>query len=239
MNLGQMQNELGMIVKDSGRLSQWLPGWINDAILEVATSYDLPPLALADPYSLTVDTSKWLWLLPGTFHKNLFLAKKADTAAGPWSQVQVYKNPDYLAGKDHTLEGGVTSAVAVIPQGKNFFLGVYPLAEQELNLWFYQRPAILEKPGDICDCIPFNFIPQVIYPKLIIKNFQFIVDQVIDFSITAGPLQYWQAELTKGLHGASGYGPGLLGYFNINFNPPRRTGGRDPIGGRSYRYGSF
>jgi hypothetical protein len=117
-------------------------------------------------------------------------------------------------------------------------LGIYPLADQDINLWYYQKPAVLSGPEDVCDCIPHNFISQVIYPKLIIKNFQFIVDQVIDFPINAGPLQYWQGELFRGLHGGAGYGPGLLGYFNINYNPPRRTGGRDPIGARSYR-GSF
>lgn len=233
MNLGQMQTELGMIVKDDSLVS-FLPGWINNAILEIATNYDLPPLALADPYQLSVDTSNWLWPLPESFHKNLFLAKRADTVAGPWSQVQVFKNPAYLVGKDHTLEGGI-SAVTVVPQGSRFYLGMHPLAEQILHLWFFQKPAILKDPDDVCDCIPFNFIPQVIYPKVIIKNYQFIVDQVIDFSFTQGPFQYWQNELAKGLNGARGQGPGLLGYFNINFHPPRRTGGRDPIGGRSYR----
>lgn len=239
MNLGQMQSELGYIIRDNGRLSQWMTGWINDAILEIATGYDLPPLALADPYPLSVHTSGWLWPLPDSFHKNIFLAKGASTTAGSHHHLTIHKNPAFLRDKDHTRIADRVHEVAVIPQGKDFMLGVHPLAEQDLNLWFYQRPAILEKPGDVCDCIPFNFIPQVIYPKLIIKNFQFIVDQVIDFSITAGPLQYWQAELTRGLHGGPGYGPGLLGYFNLNFNPPRRTGGRDPIGWRSYRYGNF
>ena len=235
MNLGQMQAELGMIVKDDG-LKGRLIGWINDAILEIATSYDLPPLALADPYQLTVDTTKWLWLLPESFHKNLFLVKPSD---GSHHHVRIHKNPAHLIHENHTSIADRVHEVAVIPQGKRFYLGVHPLADQDLNLWFYQKPTILVKSEDVCDCIPFNFIPQVIYPKLIIKNFQFITDQVIDFPITTGPLQYWQAELTRGLNGGPGYGPGLLGYFNLNFYPPRRTGGRDPIGGRSYRYGSF
>ena len=51
MNLEQMQIELSLIVKDAS-LQPLLVGWINAAILDVATDYDLPPLALAEPYSL-------------------------------------------------------------------------------------------------------------------------------------------------------------------------------------------
>ena len=238
MNLGQMQTELAFIVK-SDRLKPFLVGWINDAILDIATSYDLPPLALAEPYPLTVDTSGWLWPLPDTFHKKIFLAKWVNASDGSQHHLHVHKNPAFLRDKDHTRIGDRVHEIAAIPQGKSFVLGVHPLADQLMYLWFFQKPAILEKPGDVCDCIPFNFIPQVIYPKLIIKNFQFIVDQVIDFSMSAGSLQYWQGELAKGLNGAPGWGTGLLGYFNLNFHPPRRTGGRDPIGWRPYRYGNF
>jgi len=234
MNLGQMEAELGMIIKDES-LAPRLVGWINDAILEVATDYDLPPLALADPYPLSVDTSKWLWPLPDSFHKNLFLVK----GSGSHHHVRVHKNPAHLIHKEHTRIGDKIHEAAVIPQGNDFMLGVHPLADQDLDLWFYRKPALLVNAGDVCDCIPFNFIPQVIYPKVIIKNYQFIVDQVVDFSFTQGPFQYWQGELKKGLQGASGQGTGLLGYFNLNFNPPRRTGGRDPIGGKSYYYGNF
>ena len=232
MNLGQMQSELTRIIEDDG-LRERLVGWINDAILEIATNYDLPPLALADPYSLTVDTSTWLCPLPATFHKNLFMAKFGR------KPLTIYKNPAFLSGKDHTIVRDQVNEVVVIPRGSKFYLGVYPLAEHDIDLWFYQKPAILKTPDDVCDCIPPNFISSVIYPKLIIKNFQVIVDQVIDFPISAGSLQYWQNELTRGLHGGTGYGPGLLGYFNLNYHPPRRTGGRDPIGGRPYSHGSF
>ena len=234
MNLGQMEAELGMIIKDES-LAPRLVGWINDAILEVATDYDLPPLALADPYSFSVDTSNWLWPLPDIFHKKLFLVKGSEAH----HHVRVHKNPDHLIRHEHIRIGDRVHEVTVIPQGKDFMLGVHPLAVEDLNLWFYQKPAILANAGDVCDCIPFNFIPQVIYPKIIIKNYQFIVDQVIDFSFTQGPFQYWMSELAKGLNGARGQGTGLLGYFNINFHPPRRPGGRDPIGWRPYFYGNF
>ena len=239
MNLGQMQDELELIIKDDS-VSSRLTGWINDAILEMATDYDLPPLALADPWPLSVDTSAWLWPLPASFHKNLFLLKWTDPSDGSEHKIhRLHKNPAFLTGKNHTIIADRIHEAAVIPQGKGFYLGVHPLANQDLKLWFYQKPAILAKPADVCDCIPWNFVPQVIYPKIIIKNFQFITDHVVDFPINAGSLQYWQGELSKGLFGGRGVGTGLLNYYQINYHSPRRTGGRDPIGWRSYRYGSF
>ena len=238
MNLEQMQIELSLIVKDAS-LQPLLVGWINAAILDVATDYDLPPLALAEPYSLGVDTSKWLWPLPEIFHKNLFMVKWTDGSGNQHRIHHIHKNPAHLIHQNHTRTGDRVQELAVVPQGNSFFLGVHPLANQNLDLWFYRKPAVLVKDADVCDCIPFNFVPQVIYPKVIIKNYQFIVDQVPDFPMGAGALQYWQGELAKGLFGARGQGTGLLGYFQINFHPPRRTGGRDPIGWRSYPYGSF
>jgi hypothetical protein len=238
MDLAQMQAELEYLIKDS-RLNEWLVGWINDAILDVATDYDLPPLALADPYTLAVDTSKWLWPLPSTFHKKVFLAKYVGTDDVEHSISRIHKDPTYLKNQDHTLTADSVSEIAVIPQGKDFYLGIYRLADQDLKLWFYQKPTVLVDPSDECDCIPFNFVAQVIYPKLIIKNYQFIVNMVNDFPATAGPLQYWQGQLALGLNGGRGQGTGLLGYFNINYHPPRIGGGKDAMGLRSYCYGRF
>jgi hypothetical protein len=237
MKFKTMQEELAFIVRDD-RLREWLPRWINEAIFEIATQYNLPPLALANPYELSTDTTNWLWPLPKSFHKNLFLVKwRADNDR--WVIIhRNYKNPAELVRKDHTIIAEKVREVAVVPQGKDYFFGVHPMAIMDFQLWFYQKPLYLEEPDDECDCIPFNFVPQVIYPKVIIKNYEFIVDQVTDFPYAAGSLQYWQGELRRGLIGAPGLGTGLLGFYNINFHPPRRTGGRDPIGWRPYWYGS-
>lgn len=234
MNLGQMQAELGFIVKDDFLLPL-LVGWINDAILEVATDYDLPPLRLAAPYELSVADTDWLWTLPESYHKKLFMAKYVD-GTNQYS-VPIHRNSECIIREDHAITGDNPSMVTVIPQGATFSLACYPMSTRTLNLWFYRKPALLANDGDVCDCIPASYVSPVIYPKLITKNYQFIVDQVIDFSFVAGPFQYWESELRKGLHGAPGRGPGLLGYFNLNFPSPRRTRGRDSTGWRSYRGG--
>lgn len=233
MNFGQMQTELGYIIKDS-HLAPLLAGWINDAILEIAMDYDLPPLKLAEPYSLSVVDTDWLWTLPESFHKKLFRARYVDATSGDEFGVSVHKNSDYIVGQDHTDTGDVPTMVTVIPQGNTFSLGCYPLSTVEMHLWFYEKPTVLVNDSDECDCIPANFVPGVIYPKLIIKNYHFILDQVIDFPMTQGPLQYWRDMLKIGIQGAPGHGVGLLNYFNMNYHPPRRTGGRDPIGARPY-----
>ena len=149
MNLEQMQIELSLIVKDAS-LQPLLVGWINAAILDVATDYDLPPLALAEPYSLGVDTSKWLWPLPEIFHKNLFMVKRVNADGTQTRLHHIHKDPAHTKGKDHTLTGDHVTELAVIPQGKGFYLGIYPLAEDNLNLWFYRRPAVLVLPADEC-----------------------------------------------------------------------------------------
>ena len=238
MDFAQMQTELGYIIKDS-RLAPLLAGWINAAILEVATDYDLPPLALADPYTLSVDTSKWLWPLPDTFHKKVFMAKWVGTDGAKHRIHHIHKDPTYIKGLNHTLTADHVSRIGVIPQGKDLYLGIHPLAVQELELWFYRKPTVLEGSSDECDCIPFNFIPQVIYPKLIIKNYEFITDQVVDFPLSQGSIQYWMGKLAVGLNGGRGQGTGLLGFYNINYHPPRMHGGRNALGGRPYNYGSF
>jgi len=123
-------------------------------------------------------------------------------------------------------------------QGDNYYLGIHPLATETLSLWYYQKPAVLIKPADVSDCIPPGYERRVIYPKVIILNYNFIVDQITDFDFK--PMQYWVNELKKGLNGAPGEGIGLLNFYALNYNKPRRHGGRDPIGpSRRYFRGYF
>ena len=48
--------------------------------------------------------------------------------------------------------------------GVQTYLGIYPLAAQDINLWYYRKPRSCSKAGDVCDCIPESFEPRVIYP---------------------------------------------------------------------------
>ncbi len=243
MNLGEMTDELGMIVQDNGKLRTLLTPWINNAILEVANDYDLPPLALVDPVPLEVDTSKWLWPLPDNFHKRLFMCKHQHRSGNYRDhRVHIYKEIRRLEGRDHNFVGERVREVAVAmqggsPKGDNYYLGIHPLAAETLDLWFFQKPAILKQSGDISDCIPPGFERRVIFPKVIIQNYNYIVDQTQNFDLR--PIQYWQTELRKGINGAPGEGIGLLAFYNINYNPPRIVGNMNSIGYRPYYYGLF
>jgi len=57
MNLLRLEDELSLIVKDS-RFEDYFKTWLNDAILEIASDFELPDLKLKTPTSLsTVDFS--------------------------------------------------------------------------------------------------------------------------------------------------------------------------------------
>jgi len=242
MNLLEMQTEIGLIVQDQS-LQPLLAGWINRAILKIATDYYLPPLALVNPQSLNVDTSNWLWPLPSNFHKKLFKCKHLVPNSTDMHPVHIYSHIDELEGRNHTHTGEHVREVAVAMQGgsvqgDNYYLGIHPLAVDTLELWYYQKPAVLVQPTDVSDCIPPGFEDRVIFPQVVIQNYDYIVDQIRDFDIR--PMEYWRAKLARGLNGAIGEGIGLLNFYAVNYRKPRRHGGRDPIGpSRRYFRGYF
>ena len=225
MNLDQMQTELSLIVKDAS-LQPFLTDWINNAILEVATDFELASLRLIDPEAVTVDTSKWLWPMPLNFHKRLLRAQWVGDD-GTQHHIKVHDHISSLEYRDHTQTGDWVTEVAAGVQGGTggvqTYLGIFPLATQDINLWYYRKPAVLSKATDVCDCIPESFEPRVIYPRVVIRNYKIIVDQVVDFAMNSGSLQYWKGEQMQG-------DLDLKNFFAKNYNKPRRTGGKDPIG---------
>jgi hypothetical protein len=221
MNLGEMKDELSRMVQDAD-LQALLTDWINNAILEVATDFELASLKLVDPVEIGVNTSKWLWELPESFHKRLLKAKWVDSD-GEMHHVHVHDHIDAISGLNHTTTNDHVQNVAVALQGNDHYLGIYPLAEDTLALWYYRKPVLLVKDGDSPDCIPPTFEPRVIYPRVIVRNFKIITDQVVDFAMIQGTLQDWRGEQAKG-------DLDLKNYFAKNYNKPRRHGGKDPIG---------
>jgi hypothetical protein len=235
MNLGELQDMLDQQVQEKSFLAQY-GAWINNAILELAADFELPALKLLTPTPLAVDTSKWLWPLPENFQKKLFRCAYID-ADGQYRRVHVHDHIDALEQRDmdHDEIGNHVSQVATAMQGEDQFLGIFPLAADTLPLWFYRKPLYLDQPTQTCDCIPPAYHHRVIFPKSVIKAYQFLQDQVENFD--PKPLQYWHGELQKGLYGSPQEGIGLINYLAKSQGGPRRTGGRDPVGWRPYRYG--
>lgn len=226
MNLAEMERRLGLIVRDPS-LEPEFAGMINDAIGEIAADFDLPALKLLTPHSFPVTTADWLYFLPDTYHKRLFRVRD-----GNGDSVRVVRTLEDLdlRDADHDEIGTRVTHAAVMDTGVLKHLGIYPKADGTLKLWFYCRPAYLSQPDDSCDCIPPEFQERVIFPKIIIKNYQLLLDQVENFDVK--PLQYWEGKLTEGLYGRRGGPIGLINWIAKLQGGPRRHGGRDPIGAR-------
>jgi hypothetical protein len=238
MNLSEMEAALSEVVRDSG-LAAGFTQKLNDTILELAGDFELPALKLVSPVPLTVDGTNWLWPLPEDFHKKL--SRVANSSLTPWGHVHICDDIEALNRRDmaHVLIGNNVNVVATVMQGKDWFLGTYPLplTQNILQLWYYRKPAILIDPGDVPDLMPPEYHDRVIVVKTILKNFRLFTDAIED-----GPMKsvtYWEELYRRGLYGEPRGDIGLINYLAKLKGGPKRTGGRDPVGGGRYRYGSF
>lgn len=232
MNLADMEEQLASIIRDTSLESMFIT-MINDAILEIAADVDLPALKSLTPTTLEVTTSAWLYDLPSTYHKRLFRATDSE-----YSELNICRHIEYLDDLDidHDETDDHVRYVAVNDTGETKKIGVFPMAAESLNLWFFQKPTELTNPDDAPTCIPHEFQARVIFPKIIIKNFQLLMDQVENFD--AKPLTYWENKYQEGLYGYRGGPIGLVNWIAKLRGGPRRHGGRDPIGpGRRYSRG--
>ena len=236
MNLGEMELALSEVVNDS-RLAQSFTQKLNDTIIELAGDFELPALVLLDPVSLTVNSTKWLWPMPDSFHKKLF--RVANSSVTPWAHVHIHRDIEDLTWRNlaHDATGDHVTGVATAMQGAGWVLGIHPLplAAEALQLWFYRKPTILAKPADVPDCIPPEYHYRVIVVKTVLKNFRMFTDAIED-----GPMKsvtYWENLYRIGISGEPGGDIGLKNYLLKLKGGPRRTGGRDPVGYRPFYYG--
>jgi hypothetical protein len=105
-------------------------------------------------------------------------------------------------------------------------LGVYPLANDTLYLWYYQKPDPLLDDGDSPRWMPEAYHYRVIVPKIIIKNFQLLQDLIKDAPHQS--LAYWEEQYRKGLYGEPRGDIGLINFL-ARCKKPRRHGGRNPL----------
>jgi len=74
MNLERLEEELALMTRDS-TLEDYYTDWLNDAVLEIASDFELPDLKLKEPASLSTTESDWLYDLPATFHRKFSSAE--------------------------------------------------------------------------------------------------------------------------------------------------------------------
>jgi len=220
MNLGELENELKIIISDPS-LEPYLQKWLNDAVEELATDFDLPGLRLVEPVPLPVNAGAWLYDPPANYHKNLFQAR--DSAWQPLTVLTRFEEMDRL-DVDHDEAGDHVTHIAATEDGRK--IGIFPKAAETIRLWFFEKPAPMSQEGHEPVCIPKAFRARVLIPKVVIKNFKLLQDLMINPPHQS--LQWWEQEYKNGLFGSPRGEIGMLNYF-AKARKPRRYGGRDPL----------
>ncbi len=223
MNLADLIQELELIVAD-GSLEPYFKGWLNQAIEEIALDFDLPALKRKIPYTYSINPSTWIWQLPDVFHKKLFAIMNGD-----WDPVVICRTVEDLIAidPDHDDTGDRVTHVAVDETGPVKYLYTYPLATDTLQLWFYDKPGLLDVETDVPNLMPLEFHSQVIIPKVVVKNFRLLQDMAAEPPHKS--LEYWHEQYRKGLYGDKRGEIGLINYLARAKGGPRRHGGLDPL----------
>ena len=219
MTLQELMDEIVLHVRDDYLKENFFKGWINDALLAIATDNRLPALKRNEPFNLPVNTGAWLYDLPEVYHHGLFRCRNL-----AWAPVTILDTISDLDSWDidHDEAGDEITHVAV--WGNK--LGVYPKANDTARLWFQNKPEVLDVPENRVVCIPEQFQRRVIIPKVIIQAFPIITDMGVDMPHKS--LSYWQQKYSEGLFGSPRGEIGMVPWLAIQ-KPIRRHGGRQPL----------
>lgn len=217
MNLGEIKTELELHVRDA-QLSAYFTTWTNDAVYEIANDFSLPALKLEEPTTKTVTESAWLYDMPNTYMKNLYKCYDSD-----WNKITIKRDLGDIdtIDIDHDETGDNVTTVAV----RNSRLGIYPMAAETINLWFYKKPTDLVDDEDEPDCIPKQYHRRVIIPKVVVLNYQLLLDMTVNPPHKS--LQWWTDKYHAGLYG-DGSDIGMINCFARD-KKPKRHGGKNPL----------
>lgn len=232
MNLGELIYELRKIIVDTSDNDDQFIAWINRALGEISYDFAFPSLAKLQPVTLPVTVDKYIYDLPEDFQKKLFKVYNGDFLTYPGnplaSKVWLCHDFDELDRRDitHQETGDRVTHIAWQDVGMAPQIGIHPLANDTLYLWYYARPPKLVDDGDVPRWMPEDYHYRVIVPKIIIKNFQLMQDLIKDAPHQS--LVYWEEQYKKGLYGEMRGDIGLIHTLARN-KQPRRHGGRDPL----------
>ena len=206
MTLDELTKELYSHVRDEWLRDTYFKIWLNGAILGIATDFLLPGLKRLEPFNLPVNTSGWLFDMPEVFHKKVFQCR---TTA--WARVYVL---DCIADLDvldisHAKTGTAITHVAVDVERRK--LGVYPRANDTARLWFFDKPPVLDLPGDKLLCIPEGFQRRVVIPKAIVIAYPHLQDMGVQPPHPS--LKFWEDKYSEGLYGDPKGDIGMVHYL--------------------------
>ena len=220
IDLTRLFEELVIIIQEPA-LEGYFVNWLNDAMFEIATDFDLPTLRLLEPVDHAVVNTSWLSTPPAAFHKKLFRAADSD-----WNQIYVCDRWEELDAADisHQDTGDHVTMIAATEDGVSF--GHYPLVNETIKLWFYQKPTEMTEESHEPTCIPEQFRIRVLIPKVVVKNFKLLQDMMVQPPIQS--LLWWEEELRRGLYGSPRGDIGMINFF-AKARPPKRHGGKTPL----------
>lgn len=218
MTLAELEATLALYVQDDS-LATYFKEWINIAVYEIANDFHLPALRLNEPTSLTVTESNWLYDLPDTYMKKLFKCYDSN-----WDKITIKRSLDDLDSQniEHDETADHVTHVAV----RDTKIGIYPMAAEDIKLWFYKKPTDLSASTDELTCIPKQYHSRVIVPKVIIKSYHLLMDLAVNPPHQS--LAWWMEEYRAGLYGEPG---GDIGMINALARDKgvKRHGGKCPL----------
>ena len=216
MTLEELRLELSLIIQDSGlnTYASYLTSWINTSVTELSNEFSFPELKLNDPVILTITEDDWLYDLPATYQKMLYKCYDSE-----WSKISIHDSMDSLDSSDieHTDTGDHVTQVAV----RGSKIGVYPMAAEDIKLWYYKKPTALAAPADELTCIPEQY-HSVVITKIILKNFHLFSEKLLDREVG-----WWENKYRGELFG-DGSNIGMINCLARD-KKVRRTGGRQPL----------
>jgi hypothetical protein len=217
MTLGELETELALYVQDDS-LATNFKSWINNAVYEIANDFFLPALRLNEPVSLTVTESNWLYDAPTSYMKKLFKAYDSN-----WNKIIIKRSLDDLdeLDIDHDDTGDHVTHIST----RDTKIGIYPMATEDIKMWFYKKPTDLSVDSDELTCIPKQYHSRVVISKIIIKSYHLLID--MSTNPPEKSLTWWKANYHGSLFG-DGSDIGMLNCFARDRKPSRR-GGQDPL----------
>ena len=207
MTLDEATTEIRNLLRDP-TIEASIPTWINQCMLELAGSYEIPLLRLRQPATLTTTTSDWLYDLSEATHvlgyeymKKCFrVASSSQTNGFPIERdLQAFDDADSTGySTAHTDTGTAVQRVAV----ENGQLGIYPMSSDSLSLWFYRLPQTVEDADDEMEIPESGFHYSLLVPMVVLRAFRVYPELVSDNpNDNSRALQLWTARRNAGLYG--------------------------------------
>jgi len=218
MNFAQLQLECKSVLRDPTTESS-IPVWLNDSMDEIAAQFEIPALRLHKPATLATTDTEWVYDIATTvtppvghpewvFHKKAFRIASAHTPLGFVMETPftVLDDVDFA----HTTTGTNVERIAV----EDDTIGVYPLANDTLQVWFYRRPVHMVADDDVPDGMPTDYAYKVLIPKVVLRAMRDYpeIQEYGERGDNTRTLARWTQLLHQGLYG-SGYEIGLVDYL--------------------------